>query len=159
MEGADPTLTVWQSRNGGRGIPGALGASATPNSRSKGSQPHWNLLSPGSCARQRIPITSGCETWQGLWLSEREGCLLVSQVLPRRCRCRQFLADRLTCSELQCWGSSLKSASDKQGGTALSGFRERDGGAAFSQTEVQAEVTDCLLTLPPHSLHSYQKLL
>ena len=45
----------------------------------------------------------------------------------------------LTCSELQHWGSSSKGTRKKWGGTEVSGFRTRAGGAAFSQTEMLAE--------------------
>lgn len=59
-----------------------------------------------------------------------------------------LLADKLTRSELQCWGSSSKGATDLQVGTKLYGFRERAGGASFSQTEVLIETILPLLSPP-----------
>lgn len=50
-----------------------------------------------------------------------------------------LLADRLTRSELQRWGSSLKGSGDIRGGTESSGFRTRAEGDIFFQTEVLAE--------------------
>ena len=48
---------------------------------------------------------------------------------------------RLTPSELLLWGSSLKDTRDIWGGPELSGIRMRmKRGAAFSQTEMLAEV-------------------
>ena len=55
---------------------------------------------------------------------------------------------RLTCSELQHQGSSLKETRDiwwGVEGTELSGFGARDGGASFSQTEVLVKLIVPLL--------------
>ena len=52
-----------------------------------------------------------------------------------------LLADELTRSEPQCWSSRWKGAKDIQDGNELAGFRVRAGGAAFSKTDVLAEVT------------------
>lgn len=52
-----------------------------------------------------------------------------------------LLADRLTHSQLQCWGSSSKGAKDTQGGTVLSGFKATTDLAdkiRFTRENVQA---------------------
>ena len=59
-----------------------------------------------------------------------------------------ILADELTHSELQCWGSSSKSTRDTQGRTELSSFRVRTEGAALSWTKVPVGVIIHLLS--PH---------
>ena len=56
---------------------------------------------------------------------------------------------RLTPSESQHLGSSPKGTRDIQGGTEVSDVTVRAGGAAFSQTEVLAEVIVPLLRHPP----------
>lgn len=83
------------------------------------------------------PVISGCKKQQGVWLSEIEGFLYMC-----------LLTNGLTHSELQCWGSGLKSV--KHGGTELSRFRAGFGKAAFPQTKVLAEAIFPLLS-PPSS--------
>lgn len=109
--------------------------------------------SPSGHPQHRVPVTeralpmlSGCENRQGLQLSEREGCLLESQVLPLRGQCTDYSLT-LTCSELQHWIKSLN-ASNLNRGPALSGFTAQAGGAAFSEREVRAEATVFFFTLP-----------
>ena len=58
---------------------------------------------------------------------------------------------RLTPSELQHWGSSLKGTRDTWGGIGQSGIRARAAGAAFSKTEVLAEAIVPFLSLPPRA--------
>ena len=58
---------------------------------------------------------------------------------------------RLTCSELQHWGSSLKGSWNIQEGTEVSGTRASAGGTAFYQAEVLVEATVPFLSHPPHS--------
>ena len=58
-----------------------------------------------------------------------------------------LLNDRLTCSELQHWCNSSKGPRHIQRGIKLSGFRARDGGAAFSQTEILVDSVVSLLSL------------
>ena len=58
-------------------------------------------------------------------------------------------SDGLTCSELQCQGSSSKGVRDIGVGTELSGFGVRAAEAAFSQREVLAEgIVPLLMPLP-----------
>ena len=59
---------------------------------------------------------------------------------------------RLTPSELQHCGSSLKGARDTWGGTELFGTRMRAREATFSQTEVLAEAIAPFLRPPPTEL-------
>ena len=59
---------------------------------------------------------------------------------------------RLILSELQYWNSSLKGTRGMQGGTEVSGTRERAGGAAFSQTELLAEPIVTFLDISPVEL-------
>ena len=73
-------------------------------------------------------------------MAERDRGRLEYQVFLLKGPCMDLITDRLTHSEFQCWGSSLKVTRDTQGGTNLSGFRVRARGATFAQTEVLAEI-------------------
>lgn len=99
------------------------------------------LLSPGvQCWEEKSP--------QPLRLSETEGCGFA--YFPLKGPRPALLANGLAPSELQCWGSGSRGSRDVQGGAEVLGFRTRAGGAACSQTEVQAEATVPLLS-PPRS--------
>ena len=56
---------------------------------------------------------------------------------------------RLTDSEFQCWGSSLKGTRDIEGGTGISGIRPRIGQLVFFQREVLAEAIVPFLSPSP----------
>ena len=49
------------------------------------------------------------------------------------------LSHKVTCSELQCWDSSLKNAGDIQGGAELTIFTVRTGGARAGQLSAGME--------------------
>ena len=78
-------------------------------------------------------------------LNETEGFWSPSRLLWK-CPCMDLLG--LTSSRLQHWNSSSKDIRDIQGGSEVSGIRERAGGVAFSQTEVLAEAKVLCWTLP-----------
>lgn len=89
---------------------------------------------PHRATKPRVPvpgrvvlITSRCENQGRLWLTKPEGCWS-----PRSSQ-MHLLKD--SHSELHRWGSRSKRAGDTQGGTELSAFGVKAGGAAFPRQQ------------------------
>lgn len=121
--------------------------------------PHWVVLvQPGAvfCYHHRLRDAIGpniddfgirvhiVAKFQGASMGIHQKVLRLHWALCRNCQ----VSEGLTYPELQCWDNSLKGARDTWGGTEMPGFRANAGGAAFSQTEVLADVTDPLLSSP-----------
>nr|KAF6505831.1 hypothetical protein HJG63_007724 [Rousettus aegyptiacus] len=101
--------------------------------RSKGSQPHTGLPSPGfQCQEEKAPVEIVAE-WD-----RAAGVPGISLKGP----CVDLLSD-----DSLALSSDTRAAAQRAhtGGTELSGFRAKAGGAACSQTEVLAEATVPLL--------------
>ena len=75
---------------------------------------------------RKVPIISGCENQQKLKLNRTEGSLSPRQFLLKSLH-KELLG--LTLSEPWLWEVSSKGTRDTQGGTKLSGIRERSGGS------------------------------
>ena len=99
--------------------------------RIEGSEPHTGLPNPPVLGRG-FPTISGCENQQGFHLHKMKGWWTPRYSLkgPKH---------RLIYSQtfiLSSKDSTMKSARDTLGGTELSGFRTRTGGAVLSKTKV-----------------------
>lgn len=98
----------------------------------------WGVRSPkptpgsptqGSNAREKSPYNFWL--WKP-WDCDWDRGWLPTQAFLLKGPCMDLLADGLTLSELQHWGSSSKGARKIQRGNEFSGFRTRAGGETFS---------------------------
>ena len=108
----------------------------------------YNYMPVPPVPGKEVPIISGFENQQGLWLSEMKAFGVPGIPLKTP-------VHRLT-QPYSLWaptlGQQLERHQEHTGGTELSGIGVRSEGAAFSQTEVLAEAIVLLLSSPTDSV-------
>ena len=130
---------VWQIKIG-RDISAAQFPPKKQGAQPPHQDPQLRVPVPGI----EVPITSHCKNQWGLRL--RKTGSWSPRLFILKDLCRDLL--RLTFSEFEHWGSSLKGTREIGGRAELSGIKERAGGTAFSQTEVLIEAIVLLRSLP-----------